>query len=1441
MTDKNQIVVSKKEMNKIDEMIILVEKKLEFFRDVIQKTILHVQKNKMLDILGVSDVSICIERLTEIHKKIKEILELKITNTEIMINNLQNINNELSSLFKNYGTENLDDLLLICLGSNVKIHNNENEFYKLELLKKYFHPISYKVLNKKDENKNSKKKSGEDMFDEKINNLECHDISSNYKLFHVKVYGIKVHIYNTTIKKGLIIYGILDDVNIELLNNRYITNKINEITNNLEEEYKSDTFDKFLSSLILKDFLIHNSYPEILNKFAGYMSQLNNLKQKTISQIVKEFVSDDMFSKRITLIQLLIKSSNYENQYLAYLLYDLLSNDTNGNIDTEEQTILFDSFPWSIKSYFKNAMKKTVQYTNDLSNFEINKIPLEQQICLLKVSDSVKEKAMMKLKEVKAKSEDSGSKARQYLDGLLKIPFNIFKKEPVLNLMDNIKIQFKDICKKYNIHEKINSIPLKEKYTSIEILKHYNLLKKECEENCFNVNKMIEYFTYGDKNTIIYNVSHLNETLTKYNQKDKKIINSQSMKKENIKELIKNLIISLYEDESNNSSYKDILNEIKIFYIKNSKNDIDKSFNGLDKELSNLNNNMLKISEYMSQVKTTLDKAVHGHEKAKKQIERIISQWINGKQDGYCFGFEGPPGVGKCFAKDTPIMLSNGEIKMVQDITINDKLMGDDSKERNILALGNGKEKMYKVQQVKGDDYIVNESHILSLKMTKSGKKGDKHQTILNKRYFKNDIVDINIKDYLALPSHLKKCLKGYKVGIDFPEQNIKIEPYALGCWLGDGTSRNFGITTIDEPIIKYFQEFAKKYNLKFRQGKGNQEITYTLTSGIKGGKSDKNILINILKEYNLLNNKHIPNEYKCNSREVRLQLLAGLIDTDGYYNKYNNSLEITQKNKNLANDILWLVRSLGFRGMMKECIKSCTYKGEKKYGHYYRTTISGKGLQDIPTLLERKKPREHKQIKDCLNTGINIIPLEEDEYFGFQIDGNSRFLLGDFTVTHNTSLAKRGLSDCLKDDKGNSRPFAMIQMGGDSNGSTLHGHNYTYVGSTWGSIVQILIDKKCMNPIIFIDEVDKISRTEHGKEIVGILTHLLDPAQNDCFQDKYFTGIDLDLSKALFILSYNDVDAIDKILLDRVHRIKFTNLSIEDKLVISNTHILPEVYNKMGLENMIEISDEVLKFIIEEYTCESGVRKLKEILFEIVGEINLDILKNNNSDYEIPIKISIDDIKNKYFKDKREIIIRKVPNFSQIGFINGMYATSLGTGGTLPIHAKFYPSEKFLDLKLTGLQQEVMRESMHVSLTVAWNLTPITKQMELRNKFDNKDNRCGINIHTGDGSVSKDGPSAGCAVSCSIYSLLNNIPIKCEFGITGEIQMSGEVTAIGGLSNKILGSIKANVKSFIYPKENKKDFDEFYEKYKDSEILNGIKFYPIENIDEALELILDK
>ena len=134
---------------------------------------------------------------------------------------------------------------------------------------------------------------------------------------------------------------------------------------------------------------------------------------------------------------------------------------------------------------------------------------------------------------------------------------------------------------------------------------------------------------------------------------------------------------------------------------------------------------------------------------------------------------------------------------------------------------------------------------------------------------------------------------------------------------------------------------------------------------------------------------------------------------------------------------------------------------------------------------------------------------------------------------------------------------------------------------------------------------MDKVSATEHGKEIIGILTHLVDPTQNDSFNDKYFNGIDIDLSKALFIFSYNDPQLIDRILLDRIHRVRFDHLSVADKLTIVNDYMFPEILDKMGLQNMVKISDETLTKLIEEYTAESGVRKLKELLFEIAGEIN--------------------------------------------------------------------------------------------------------------------------------------------------------------------------------------------------------------------------------------------
>jgi ATP-dependent Lon protease len=383
------------------------------------------------------------------------------------------------------------------------------------------------------------------------------------------------------------------------------------------------------------------------------------------------------------------------------------------------------------------------------------------------------------------------------------------------------------------------------------------------------------------------------------------------------------------------------------------------------------------------------------------------------------------------------------------------------------------------------------------------------------------------------------------------------------------------------------------------------------------------------------------------------------------------------------------------------------------------------------------------------------------------------------------------------------------------------------------------------MNPIILIDEVDKISRTEHGKEITGILTHLLDPTQNDSFQDKYFTGIELDLSKVLFILSYNDADLIDKVLLDRIHRIKFDTLSIEDKIEISNKHLLPEIYKNIGLEDVIHFSEETIRFIIEEYTLEPGVRKLKEKLFEIIGEINLNLLKNitpDENEIEIPIEVTIDDIKNNYFKDKREMRLQKIHNENSVGVINCLWANIYNVGGILSTSAKFFPSNNYLSFKLTGLLDKMMEESFQISLTIAFNLTSEERKKQLKKKYDGTQ-KYGIHLHMGDGSIEKSGTSAGVAVTILLYSLLNNKKIKHDFAVTGEAcDLNGKVGEIGALKTKIIYGIKSGVRNFIYPNENQRDFKEFIDKYGNTDLVKDkhINFYSVSNIQEALELIIE-
>ncbi len=351
------------------------------------------------------------------------------------------------------------------------------------------------------------------------------------------------------------------------------------------------------------------------------------------------------------------------------------------------------------------------------------------------------------------------------------------------------------------------------------------------------------------------------------------------------------------------------------------------------------------------------------------------------------------PAMGKCLGAGTKVLMYSGELKNVEDIKVGELLMGDNSTPRRVLSLARGREEMYWVKQNKGVDYRVNKSHILSLKRSRNEGK-----------YRHGDILNISIDEYIKKSNRFKSNYKGYKVAVEFSENKLDIEPYFLGLWLGDGTSSSVEITTQDIEIINYLKEYASTLELNLSNYISDDRCpTYRIGKGYTGGNIKKDIsLQKKLRDLNLLNNKHIPQIYIANSKKNRLELLAGLIDSDGYYDDKYHVIEITQKSKDLAKQIKFLADSLGFRCSFKSKIakiKSIGYECE-----VYRVRIVGH-LNIIPTKIKRKQARELISKREHLHTGIKVEFDKIDNYYGFEIDGNKLFLLEDMTVTHNTSL----------------------------------------------------------------------------------------------------------------------------------------------------------------------------------------------------------------------------------------------------------------------------------------------------------------------------------------------------------------------------------------------------------------------------------------------------
>lgn len=425
------------------------------------------------------------------------------------------------------------------------------------------------------------------------------------------------------------------------------------------------------------------------------------------------------------------------------------------------------------------------------------------------------------------------------------------------------------------------------------------------------------------------------------------------------------------------------------------------------------------------------------------------------------------------------------------------------------------------------------------------------------------------------------------------------------------------------------------------------------------------------------------------------------------------------------------------------------------------------------------------------------------------------------------TTIIKNGLAKCLVDDKGKPRPVGFIPLGGSTNGSSLVGHGYTYQGSTWGRIVDILMDCGCMNPIFLFDELDKISKTEHGTEVSSILTHLTDTTQNYEFYDKYFDGVPLDLSKSLMIFTFNDRSKIDPILLDRMTIIETKPLSVEDKKIVTKRHLIPQITKLVDLKpDEITISDEEIESLICDYTREAGARQLKKMLESLIQEINLRRLCNPDSPMVVD-RFLINDV----FKHRDKIRRESISEDNIVGQINGMYANALGLGGILPIQVEKSFTNK--SLVLTGTQGDTMKESMKCAETMAINL--VSKYDESFKKEDVN----ALHIHCPSTGMPKDGPSAGGAICIAIFSYLLSKPIKQNVAMTGEIDLLGNILPIGGVEAKLNGAKKAGIRIALIPKHNEEHFVRLQEDGKSPEDEN-FKVIIVSTIHDALPYFFD-
>ncbi|RUM55205.1 MAG: endopeptidase La, partial [Marinomonas sp.] len=377
-------------------------------------------------------------------------------------------------------------------------------------------------------------------------------------------------------------------------------------------------------------------------------------------------------------------------------------------------------------------------------------------------------------------------------------------------------------------------------------------------------------------------------------------------------------------------------------------------------------------------------------------------------------------------------------------------------------------------------------------------------------------------------------------------------------------------------------------------------------------------------------------------------------------------------------------------------------------------------------------------------------------------------------------------------------RQFYRFSLGGMRDESEIKGHRRTYIGALPGKFVQALKDVEVENPVIMLDEIDKIGSSFQGDPASALL-EALDPEQNVEFLDHYL-DMRVDLSKALFVCTANQLDTIPAPLLDRMDVIRLSGYIAEEKLAIAKQHLWPKLLKKNKLlKKQLNITDAALKYIIESYAREAGVRGLDKLLQKILRKCVVQLMTGEKDSINVGVKDVETFLGMPYFRNEKTL--------RGVGVVTGLAWTSMG-GATLPVEANKV-HELSRGLKLTGKLGEVMKESAEIAYSYVLSHT---KSYQKNAEFFDK---CMIHLHVPEGATPKDGPSAGITMATALMSLAKGEPVQRPLAMTGELTLTGQVLPVGGIREKIIAAKRSKVNEVILPEANRRDFEELPESVK--------------------------